>query len=242
MSTLHLRSVPTPRPEIEPSVTGEPGRNPAEGTRHPGLRERKREKLRERLVDVGMRLFIERGFDRVSIEDVVDEVDVSVRTFFRYFPSKGALVVAWHEKLNNELVRRVLTQPTSTPPLIAAHRAMAALIEAYEQDREKALGIARLTQATVSVQAELAGSNQRLQRELADGIAARWALPPQSLVAPTAAAAVIALANIAVGAWIARDGAGSPSALVDDAFETLAGMLSTDGDSTARKRRSARRA
>ncbi len=236
MASPYVRSESAPLPRIEPSAAAEPRENPAEGARLPGLRERKREKLRERLVDVGMRLFTERGFDRVSIDDIVAEVDVSVRTFFRYFPSKGALVVAWHEKLNADLLRSILTQPTSTPPLVAARRALARLMESYETDRDRAVGTARLMQATPSVQTELAGSNLRVQRDLADGISARWGLPPQSLVAPTTAAVVIALANVAIEAWLNRGGTESLSAFVDEAFEALAATLSTASGSEPKRR------
>jgi AcrR family transcriptional regulator len=225
----------------DPRTATEPGTEISLPAPAPGLRERKRKQLHERLVAVALRLFTERGFDYVTIADIVTEVDVSPRTFFRYFPSKEAVVVAWHEKQNAELLHDVLTQSPSTPPLVAARRAVARIVEAHETDRDRALGFARLTQASPSVQTELAGSNQRLQRELADGIAARWALPPQSLVAPTTAAVVLAGENVGVEAWLNRGGIGSPNALVDEAFDTLAATLSTAADAVGLRRRSAKR-
>lgn len=59
-----------------------------------GLRERKRAKLRSMLIEVADRLFVERGFENVTLNEVAETCEVSVRTILRYFDTKEALALA----------------------------------------------------------------------------------------------------------------------------------------------------
>lgn len=58
-----------------------------------GLRDRKKLRLRETLVDAAIRLFEERGIDGTSIDDIAEATDVSRATVFNYFPYKEAILV-----------------------------------------------------------------------------------------------------------------------------------------------------
>jgi AcrR family transcriptional regulator len=57
-----------------------------------GLRERKKQRTREAILETAMHLFTERGFDAVSVAEIADAVEVSVRTVYNYFPTKEHLV------------------------------------------------------------------------------------------------------------------------------------------------------
>lgn len=58
------------------------------------LRDRKREDTRERLLDAGLRLSGERGYDRTTAAEIAEGAGVTERTFFRHFPTKADLVSA----------------------------------------------------------------------------------------------------------------------------------------------------
>jgi AcrR family transcriptional regulator len=58
-----------------------------------GLRARKRREVRQRLSDTATRLFLERGFDAVSVEEVARAADVSRATVFNYFECKEDLLL-----------------------------------------------------------------------------------------------------------------------------------------------------
>lgn len=59
-----------------------------------GLRERKKTKLRNLIIDVANGLFLEHGFAVVTLDRVAEDCEVSARTILRYFDSKEALALA----------------------------------------------------------------------------------------------------------------------------------------------------
>ena len=57
-----------------------------------GLRAEKKNKLRGQIFENAIQLFKERGFDEVTIDDIVGQLEISQATFFNYFPSKDAIL------------------------------------------------------------------------------------------------------------------------------------------------------
>jgi AcrR family transcriptional regulator len=66
--------------------------NWAGGTEMLGLRERKKARLRQEIIDTAVRMFRKRGYEKTRIDDIVQALDISQPTFFRYFPSKDAVL------------------------------------------------------------------------------------------------------------------------------------------------------
>ena len=57
-----------------------------------GLRERKKARLRQQIVETSLRLFRKQGYENTRIDDIVKILEISQPTFFRYFPSKDAVL------------------------------------------------------------------------------------------------------------------------------------------------------
>ncbi len=57
-----------------------------------GLRERKKARLRQQIIDTSVRLFRKRGYENTRVDDIVQILEISQPTFFRYFPSKDAVL------------------------------------------------------------------------------------------------------------------------------------------------------
>ena len=57
-----------------------------------GLRERKKARLRQQIIDTSIKLFRKHGYENTRIDDIVQMLEISQPTFFRYFPSKDAVL------------------------------------------------------------------------------------------------------------------------------------------------------
>jgi len=62
------------------------------GSDNLGLRERKKARLRQEIIDTAVRMFRKRGYEKTRIDDIVQALEISQPTFFRYFPSKDAVL------------------------------------------------------------------------------------------------------------------------------------------------------
>ncbi|MFD4398917.1 TetR family transcriptional regulator [Kitasatospora sp. NPDC058478] len=89
-----------------------------------GLRERKKERTRETIAATAIRLFLDRGFDQVSITEIAEAAEVSRRTLFAYFPTKEDLVLQRFADHESEAARTVRARPAGRPPLEALRAAM----------------------------------------------------------------------------------------------------------------------
>jgi AcrR family transcriptional regulator len=63
-----------------------------EDGRELGLRERKKNRLRQQIITTSIKLFRKRGFESTRVDDIVQALEISQPTFFRYFPSKEAVL------------------------------------------------------------------------------------------------------------------------------------------------------
>ncbi|MFJ9416267.1 MULTISPECIES: TetR/AcrR family transcriptional regulator [unclassified Streptomyces] len=72
-----------------------------------GLRERKKRQTRQYISDVATGLFLERGFDAVTIAEIADAANVSVNTVYNYFPAKEDLFLDRSTGLIDRLSRFV---------------------------------------------------------------------------------------------------------------------------------------
>src|SRR3974390_889971 len=69
----------------------------------PTLRERNKARARAEIADAALRLFFDRGFEGVTVDEIVSAAGVSRRTFFRYFETKEDALLADYPELNARL-------------------------------------------------------------------------------------------------------------------------------------------
>ncbi|MFJ4963452.1 DNA-binding transcriptional repressor AcrR [Streptomyces sp. ADI96-02] len=158
-----------------------------------GLRERKKERTRETISETAIRLFLDRGFDQVSITEIAEAAEISRRTLFAYFPTKEDLVlhrIADHE---SEGARTVRARPAGQPPLDALREAtLRALAERDPNtglnDDPEVVAFLRMVSDTESLTARLTRYGVRGVDALAEALGQAGADP---LTARLAAAQVV---------------------------------------------------
>jgi AcrR family transcriptional regulator len=87
-----------------------------------GRRERKKAATRQAIADAALRLFLERGYDQVSIRDIANEADVATTTLFKHFPSKEALLFDLDTDREAELAAVVRRRPAGRSVVDALHK------------------------------------------------------------------------------------------------------------------------
>lgn len=139
----------------------------------PGLRERKKRRMYETLSEVAVRLFLEKGFDAVSVAEIAAAAEISKPTLFRYFPAKEDLVlhrIADHE---DEFARVVAE--SEERPLVALRRHFLEGLAREDpvtglNDHPQVLAFHRLLYGTPALVARAHGHVERQETALAEAL------------------------------------------------------------------------
>ncbi|MEU9831127.1 TetR family transcriptional regulator [Streptosporangium sp. NPDC048047] len=152
----------------------------------PGLRERKKQRTRQALVDAALDLFAEQGYDTTTVDQIAAAVDVSPRTFFRYFATKEDVALSLDADAHEILLAELAARPAEESPFNALGRAMHAMITLMEQsdiaDRSRFLKARELIESTPALFAGGVRMMMQNERMLAAEIARREGKDPGDLL------------------------------------------------------------
>ncbi|TDD45276.1 TetR/AcrR family transcriptional regulator [Nonomuraea terrae] len=195
------------------------------------LRERKKQRTRQALIDAALTLFGSRGFGGVTLDELCDEVEVSKRTFFRYFASKEDVAMAPLEDMWRAFLEGLETADPDGRPLLELMEA--ALLAALDQVADdawagRALLSYRLSRQTPSMDAHTLHFCDSTMRAVLEILHRRLDLPddarPRLAGDMLVAAWRYALDGWAAGARDRPDGR-ELAARVRDAVAALPGSL-----------------
>jgi AcrR family transcriptional regulator len=148
------------------------------------LRERRKLETRQLLEAAAFKLFGRRGFNRTSVDQIAAEAGVSRTTFFRYFPSKEAVVFADEDDMADSFWKALAERPRSENSLRAFEETLVLLARQNEADptgKQKALARWALIAANPGLRERWAKTTDLRIRQLAEVLARR-----EGLDAPTA--------------------------------------------------------
>jgi AcrR family transcriptional regulator len=113
-----------------------------------GRRERKKQRTRDALIEAAMELFAAKGYDRTTVHEITDAVDVSERTFFRYFASKEDLALSFVRDGAATFATALAARPPDEEPLTAARAAFHISLRQLAGNLPSYLSVIRLIETT----------------------------------------------------------------------------------------------
>jgi len=165
---------------------------------HPGLRQRKKERTRQAITDAAMRMFLEHGFDNVSIIKIAAAAEVSVQTVYNYFPAKADLVFDEADQIISDLQRAVRHRPPGQSALSAIRRYFASLPAQVGARRppEPTPRFRRLVSNSPALRAHQREVFARFEQALAAALAEDTGAPPDAVEPFIAAAALVSVFRV----------------------------------------------
>ncbi|SIR56345.1 transcriptional regulator, TetR family [Microbacterium sp. RURRCA19A] len=176
-----------------------------------GLRERTRRAVQAELIDVAQRLFVEQGYENTTIEQIADEAGISKRSFFRYFATKEAVVLAKYDKVGDDLVEALEARPIEEPLWLSLRHIFDAFVE-YAEDEDRAsrsAEIDRVVNSSDALRGAYLGRLEHIQNRLTEAAARRARLDGAEHlpnIAPRALVGAAFSAIYAAGAEMQRCG------------------------------------
>lgn len=196
-----------------------------------GLRERKKARTREAIIEAALDLFERKGYDATTVEDIAAAAEVSPRTFFRYFESKLDLIMARSGEKHAGLGLLLADRPAGEGLVEAVREAMRAELAAQLDDplvrREFQVML-----TTPSLRNLAREHFYEEEAEMVPAVADRLGRPHDDLVAHVAAGVVASALWVAVDRWIAE---GAVLARLDPMIDAAFAVL-TDGVEGAARR------
>lgn len=141
------------------------------------LREVSRRAVQSRIARTAEELFVAKGFEETTVDEIAAAVGMSQRSFFRYFASKDEVVLDSLERLGLDLAARLESRPPDEPDWDSLRHSFEPVVErlADPELREHDAALQRIVNASPRLFAAYLGRLDGLQRELADRLLTRAA-------------------------------------------------------------------
>ncbi|MEV0252124.1 TetR/AcrR family transcriptional regulator [Nocardia sp. NPDC050712] len=169
-----------------------------------GLRERKKQQTRTRIIEVALELCDAHGFEATTVEQIADAADVSPRTVNRYFEIKEDIILGPVEDFGQAVAARLRAQPTIGNPLQALCDAFLDMVEAGARaDATEPISLRRfqkmqrIAASSPAVSTRAMEFHDRKSEPLGQALAERLDIEPGSLTVRLAVATWQMMCHIA---------------------------------------------
>lgn len=189
------------------------------------MRAKRSELMMLELEAVALRLFEERGFDAVTVEEIASAAHISERTFYRYFPAKEDVLQVKITRRTEALRAALSTRPNDEAPLHSLRVALAEVVSA--EDPASLRRWTAVVAATPGVLNGVIGGIQlKSHRTIAEFLGSRLGVPSDDLVPAMLAAAVGGVVQAVSTQWFLHGG--DLAARISEGLEVLEQGIGSD--------------
>jgi TetR/AcrR family transcriptional regulator, regulator of mycofactocin system len=103
----------------------------------PTRRDRRTIRTRRSIINAARDLIDEHGYHRTTVDQIADRADIAPRTFFRYFPSKEAVLFAHFDEHRRAMIGHITRRPTDEHPFRSVVEGLAEFCAVVADDRER---------------------------------------------------------------------------------------------------------
>ena len=195
---------------------------PSEPTSKPGLRERKQERVRQDVMDAGLRLFVQQGFDATTVDQIADAAEISRRTLFRYFETKGDILMAAMRGMSDFLEASLRSRPAKEAPLLSLLEIFIALSQRLANSGVDSYSLAYMIDRDPSLRQYSLQKHAEWEDRIASVLLER--LPTgrrNELGAPLLARIGVGSFRTALDQWLANEGRGQLRTHLVETFALL---------------------
>lgn len=182
--------------------------------------------MRAEIGATAMRLFLERGYDTTTMEEIAHEAGISRRSLFRYFGTKEDIVLGNHAEQGRVVKAALEARPADEPPWEALRAAFKALIDALAYSPDDFLRITKMLHESPSLRARHLEKQHQWLELLVPNIASRLSATPDpvtELRARAIVASALACSEAATETWVRSNGEVDMEQAFDQAVAAVRG-------------------
>ena len=185
------------------------------------LRERNKARARAEIADAALQLFFDRGFEGVTVDEIVRAAGVSRRTFFRYFETKEDALLADYPELNAQLTQAL--DATELDDAMDAIRAgLHGMADWYIERSDAVLARSKVIRDTsMNVAARNLEFLTQWERGVANVVANQVGADPGALLPRTAGAMIVGAFRAALTQWVRSSCREDLHTLIDEVLDLI---------------------
>lgn len=188
-----------------------------------GLRERKRRETLRRITDAGITLFIKKGYEATTLDEIAAEAGISRRTFFYYLKSKDDILLSLQNSMGDRIVAALRDEPLDKRPLHAIRDAVLKVCAPIPAG--DLISIDRLMRSNDAVQARKQASYVQHEKALFAALRERWPEPGRETGLRLAAMMAIGAMRLASDTLSSEGGKRPFEEILREVFDALETVL-----------------